>query len=187
MTAGRTIFVSGFKPPGPVFFTLFHPCAHNAPWIPNADLWVSRYQFLRRNRKVSYSLTGRVIDCVGYGRGRSGYAYFADPSRSKRIEVSVRNVDGRNINLSDVRVHRNVIIGEVLIHDAARSSIHMRVFVQSQAYAPHYAADELAPGCLFVQHLSYIVDRCHTPHPRWSEIGINGDLREHRAEGMRRK
>ena len=82
---------------------------------------MSRYLLLRSgadqlvgsDRDVPHPFARRVIDRVHDGCRGARDSDLANPARADRIELVIRNVDSRDIDLSDIGVHRNVVVREV--------------------------------------------------------------------------
>src|SRR5436190_1386320 len=142
------------------------------------------YQLVRSNRQISNTLSGRMENSVGNCRSCSRDSNFTDTAHTDWIEIGVRSIDCRDINLTDIRIDRDVIFRKIGIHDPARARVYVRVFMQSQADTPHDAANELALGCLFIQKPSNIInghDAAYMHHP---DARLNSNFRKHSAERM---
>src|ERR1700686_2211406 len=63
-------------------------------------------------------------------------------------------VDEDHLDIGHVGVHREMIFGNVCIHDAAKSVVEESFLVQRHSDAPHYAAHDLAGRGLGVQDAS---------------------------------
>jgi hypothetical protein len=60
-------------------------------------------------------------------------------------------VDEHNFDVVDVGVHRDMIFGDIRIHDAAEFVVDHRFFVQRHSDAPYHSAADLAGRGLGVQ------------------------------------
>jgi hypothetical protein len=77
------------------------------------------HDLVERDGKVADAFAGCVVDGVGDGGGCSGDADFADSSRSQRVEFVVGDVEGGDVDLVDVGVDGDVVLGEVFVDGAA--------------------------------------------------------------------
>src|SRR3981189_1050596 len=83
--------------------------------------------------EVADAFAGGVVDGVGYGGGGSGDADFADASGSQRVEFVVGDVEGGDVDLVDVGVDGNVVLGEVFVDGAAVGWVDESLFVEGHA------------------------------------------------------
>ena len=78
---------------------------------------------IQRDRQVAHALAGGVMDRVGDGGGNADDADLAHPLDAEWIDDAVRLVDEDDIDVVHVGVHRDMIFGNVRIHDAAESMV----------------------------------------------------------------
>ena len=64
------------------------------------------------------------------------------------IDDGISLVDKDHLDVVDVRIHWNMIFGNIRVHDTAEMVINQRLFVQRHADPPNHAADDLA-ACNF--------------------------------------
>jgi hypothetical protein len=81
-----------------------------------------------------------VIDRIRDRRRDADDANLAQPLDAERIDDVVRLIDEDHLDVVHVGVHRDMIFGNVRIHDAAEFVIEDRFFVQRHADAPNHAA-----------------------------------------------
>src|SRR6516164_4178151 len=89
--------------------------------------WMVRYrncytslpQLVERNRQIPYAFARRVINRVCNRSRHADNADLAEPLDAERIDGVVRLVDEDDLDVVHVGVHRDMIIGDVGIDDAA--------------------------------------------------------------------
>src|SRR5260370_23247447 len=134
--------------------------------------------------KVADAFAGGVVDGVGYGGGWSCDADFADASRSQGVEFVVGDVEGGDIDLVDVGVDGDVILGEVFVDSAAVGWVDEGLFVEGHADAPDDAADELVGSGLLIDEGADVVGADHAAHLHHVGVGVDGDFGEDGAPGV---
>src|SRR4051812_14660768 len=112
---------------------------------------VSTQQLINGDRQVPNALSGRVINRVGNGGCDADDADLPDALDAERIDGFVPLVDEDDLDVVHVCVHRDMILGDVGVHDAAEAVIDERLLVQRHADAPDHGAHDLAGGGLRVQ------------------------------------
>ena len=86
------------------------------------------------------------------GRGRSDDSNLAHSFYADWIHDRIVLLDKNDLDVVYVGIDRNVILGEIVIHDAAVISIDKAFFVQRHAHSPNDATENLAAGGLGVQN-----------------------------------
>ena len=88
--------------------------------MSSKGIWYRRAleELVEGDGKVAHALAGRVVDRVRERRGDAGDADLADAARAERIELLVILVDESDVDLTDVGVDRNVVVGEIAIDEA---------------------------------------------------------------------
>ncbi len=71
------------------------------------------YQFVDRDRQITYAFTGRVINSVCDCGGRAGDSDVTHAVRAHRIKRVIRFTDEMNIDRVNIGMHGHVIIGEI--------------------------------------------------------------------------
>src|SRR5580704_16351424 len=134
--------------------------------------------------KVADAFAGGVVNGVGYGGGGSGDADFADASRAKRVEFVVRDVEGGDVDLVDVGVDGDVVLGEVFVDRAAVGGVDEGLFVEGHADAPDDAADELVGAGFGVDEGADVVGADHAADLHHVSVGVDCDFGEDGAPGV---
>jgi len=80
--------------------------------------------------KIAYPHAGRVIDRIGDSGGSANYAYLAAALHSKRIEMCFPFVDKDDVYSVHICIYRNVVLGEIVIEEAAVAMIDHGFFVK---------------------------------------------------------
>ena len=93
---------------------------------------------LRTRRPVAWKIALR--DC----RRHADDADLAHALGAQPADDAVVLCDEDHVDVVDVGIHRDVVFGEVVVHEAAQRVVGMRLLVQRLADAPHHAADDLA-------------------------------------------
>src|ERR1700730_8458943 len=124
------------------------------------------------------ALSGGVVDGVGDGGGGSGDADFADASGAERVEFVVGDVEGGDVDLVDVGVDGDVILGEVFVYGAAVGWVNEGLFVEGHADAPDDAADELVGAGFGVDKGADVVGTDHAADLHHVSVGVDCDFGE---------
>ena len=101
-------------------------------------------QFIERDRQIAHPLAGGVIDGIGDCRGDADDADLADALDAERIDDVVRLVDENHLYVVNVGVHRDMVFGDIGVHDAPECMIDQRLLVQRHADAADDGAHDLA-------------------------------------------
>src|SRR5690606_21160964 len=88
----------------------------------------SGHYLIDGDRQVADPLAGGVEYAVGDCRGRADDPELAQPLYAKRRDVRVGLVDEDHIYVTDIGMHRDVILGEIMVHDPADAVIGQRFF-----------------------------------------------------------
>src|SRR5258708_16468019 len=112
--------------------------------------------------EVGDGFGGGVVDGVGCGGCCSCDADFADASGAERVEFVVGDVEGGDVDLVDVGVDGDVVLGEVFVDGAAVGWVDEGLFVEGHADAPDDASDELVGAGLLIDEGADVVVADHT-------------------------
>ena len=119
------------------------------------------------------------------GGGGSGDADLADAAGAERVEFVVGDVDGGDVDLVDVGVDGDVVLGEVFVDGAAVGGVDEGLFVEGHADAPDDAADELVGAGLLVDEGADVVGADHAADLHHVGVGVDGDFGEDGSPGVR--
>src|SRR5437762_1046053 len=114
----------------------------------------------------------------------AGDADLANALRADGADMQVRLLDKRDVDRTDVRVHRHMVLREISIYIAAGSRVDERFLFERHADAPDDAADDLAAGRLRGHHTMAIADG-RSPAARAS-AGAPSPRRARRSPSMPR-
>src|SRR5215472_18781639 len=89
------------------------------PFIRGRERALVAQQLVGRDRQIANALSGAMIDRVGDRGGSSDNADFADTFDTERIDLVVFLVDEDHVDGMDIRVHRDVIVSEIVRHETA--------------------------------------------------------------------
>src|SRR5580700_8585810 len=95
-----------------------------------------------------------MVDGVRDGRGRAGDSDFTNSFRPDWTYLLIVFIYPQNVDRTDARIGRDVILGKIIIHHPAEPFIVSILLVKREADTPDHAAHELAPRGLCVQNLS---------------------------------
>jgi hypothetical protein len=84
-----------------------------------------------------------MIDGIGNGSSRADIRELTQAFDARGVHVKVDLGNEDHVNLFDVRVHRDEIIGEIIVYVSGALSIDFRRFMESGANAPDHPAHEL--------------------------------------------
>src|SRR3981081_4716196 len=104
----------------------------------------SPHQLVDGDRQGAHALAGGVKDRVGDGRGGAHDADLADALDAERIDQRVLLLDEDHVDVVNIRIHRHMIFGETVIHDAAELVVDQRLLMQRHADAAVPDAADLA-------------------------------------------
>src|SRR4051812_39324959 len=113
---------------------------------------VSVEKLVQCDGEAADAFAGGVIDGVCDRRRDADNADFANALDAERVDVRVRLVDEDHVDVANICVHRNVVLGDIRIHDPAEAVIHHRLLVQGHPDSPDHAAHDLAAASLGVQN-----------------------------------
>src|SRR5437588_1394819 len=127
------------------------------------------YQFVRRDRQIAHAFSSRIKDCVRDSGWRADDADFTNTPCAEVWHVRVRFIDEVDIEFWCVRVHSDVVFGEIGIHDAPRLLIGDCRFHQGRSETEQHSADDLAPREKWIDHPSHIVNSYRAFYAHLSE------------------
>src|SRR5690606_30061574 len=102
-------------------------------------------QLVGRDREVADASAGGVVDGVGDGGAGAGDADLADAAGAHG-GVRVGDVGPDQVDLGDVEVDGDVVVGEARVHHAAGAVVEDELLGQGEADAHDDAAAELGGG-----------------------------------------
>jgi hypothetical protein len=88
------------------------------------------HELVERDGEVADAFAGRVIDGVGDGGCCSSDANLSDASRPERVEAVVGDADAGDVDVVNVGVDGDVILGEVFVDGAAVDFVNQGLFVE---------------------------------------------------------
>lgn len=98
----------------------------------------SSQQLVRDDGEIAHSFSRGVENCVCDSGARSRNPKFADASDAERIRLRVGDIDGRDIDLPDISVHRKVVISSPSWTTARERQRLVRRPLASTVQAPHW-------------------------------------------------
>src|SRR5262245_8768575 len=102
------------------------------------------HQLVERDRQIAHAFAGRMIDRIRHGRRGADDADFADAFDTERIDLVVLLLDEDDIDRVHVRIHRHMIVGEIMAHEAPEPVIGDGLLMQRHADAADDGAENLA-------------------------------------------
>lgn len=105
------------------------------PW-PRAPL----QQVLDQNGHVADPPARCVENGILNGSGRPGHGNFPDALCADVVEQRIRLVDEAYVNLADIGIHRDNLVGKVVVEPAAIARVDLRCFAQRGTDRPYDAA-----------------------------------------------
>src|SRR5436853_334749 len=109
---------------------------------------------------------------------------FSNTAHTDRIELQIGNIDGGNIDLTDVGIHRYVIFGKIRVRNSTGMGVYVCILMQRETDSPHDTSDELAPGGLLIHEPAHVIYCDDAPDADIPQLRINRHLGEHCAERM---
>src|SRR3546814_6412776 len=82
----------------------------------------------------------------------SDLADLTDALGAKGIDDLVALVDKNHVNVTDVGVHRHMVLRQAVIHVPAQGMVSQGLFVQGHADAPDHSTEDLAARGFRVDH-----------------------------------
>src|ERR1700733_3414943 len=143
------------------------------------------HDLVERDRQVADAFASGVVDGIRDGGGCSRDADFADPAGSERVEPVVGDVECGNVDLVDVGVDGNVVLGEIFVDCAAIGGVDEGLFMKGHADAPDDSAGKLVEACGAVDEGADVVGADHAADLNHVGVGVYGNLGEDRSPGVR--
>src|SRR5262249_29300345 len=139
---------------------------------------LSSQQLVESDRKVPDAPAGRVIDRVRDGGADADNADLAQALGAEGIDDLVVLIDEDHVDVMHVRVHREVIVREIVSHEAADGVVEHAFFLECHADTPDDRPDDLAASGLGTQDAA-AGNRANDPSDRHrAELFVNPDFRE---------
>src|ERR1700679_2602183 len=117
------------------------------------------------NRQRSDSLAGGVIDVVGDRACRPDAGHPADHLRADVADHQIGSIEQLDLQRPYVRIHGNLVFGDIVVQEATEARIDLARFAQSRADSPDEAAQQLPLRRAAAEHAAAIGDGYH---PRYS-------------------
>ena len=97
-----------------------------------------------RDRQIAHALAGGVIDRIRDRRRGADDADLADAFDAERIDLVVLLLDEDHVDCVYVGIHRHVIVGEIVGHEAPEPVVGRGLLMQRHADAADHGAENLA-------------------------------------------
>ena len=121
-----------------------------------------------------------MIDRIRDRGGGADDADFADPFDAEWIDLVILLFDEDNVDRVHVRVHRHVIVGKIVAHEATEPVIGDGLLMQRHADASDDGAENLATRELRVEDAAGRHRADHARDPDDAKLLVDLDLGEHR-------
>src|SRR5215831_14656168 len=138
------------------------------------------HQLVERDRQIAHAFSGRMIDRIRHGRRGADDADFADAFDTERIDLVILLFDEDDVDRVHVRIHRHVIVGEIMAHEAPEPVIGDGLLMQRHADAADDGAENLAARELRVEDAAGRHRADHARDPDDAKLFIDLDLGEYR-------
>src|ERR1700733_8404032 len=168
------------------------PAVHSVNIVP-ASLTISRLlvghagggseEVLDADRQVADPLAGSVMDRIDYRLGRPNAGQLTDAFRADLAEGQIGRIEQFDLQKPHISIHRNRILGNVIVQESAETRIDLARFAQGCADAPDEPAQHLALRRASAQHATAIGDGHHPRDARPRHKWINLHFREMRDIG----
>ena len=158
----------------------FAPAAMGPGWI--ARVRPLSEEFIRSDGDIPDALAGGMKNRIRDRSGGTGDSNFADPLGPDRAHMRIIFLNHDDIERTDIRIRRNVVLRKVVIHDTAQAFVIDRVFVESQTNAPNHATQELAPSGLLIQYSPGGKCAHHAGDMNLPQVGVHTNLGKLSAE-----
>ena len=97
-------------------------------------------EFIRSDGNIPDALAGGMKNRVRDGSGGAGNSNFADPLGPDRAHMRIIFLNHDDIQRTDIRIRRNVVLRKVVIHETPQAFVVDRVFVERQTDASNHVA-----------------------------------------------
>src|SRR5690606_14905628 len=144
----------------------------------------SGHYLIDRDRQVADPLAGGVEYAVSDRGSGADDPELAQPLYAKRRDVGIRLVNEDHIYVTDIGMYRHVILGEIVVHDAADAVIGQRLLLQRHPKAHHDPTDDLAAGGLGIDDAAGGSGADDPRHPDHTQLLVDADLGEDGAVGV---
>src|ERR1700680_2124070 len=134
--------------------------ARHSPTFPTMELLDQAPQafleeLVERDRQVPNALPSGVENCICDGRRRPGDSDFANSARAQR-RMFVRYTGVNDVDVRNIHIDRNMILGERWIHDSTPALVEEGFFSQRHADSHDDPAAQLAGSGFWIHHRSAI-------------------------------
>src|SRR5207253_7966516 len=137
---------------------------------------VSRQQLIQRDRQIADADAGGVIDGVGDGSGGADDAELANALHAYGVDVGVVLVDPGHVDLPDIGVGGDVVLGEVVVDVIAEAWVQHAFLVQRHRQSPRHPAQELRAGRLRTDGATGGIDPHEARHTHLAGIHVDTHL-----------
>ena len=141
-------------------------------------------QFIYCDWQIAYTPAGRMEYRIGDCRRRSNDTDFAHTLDTERRNFRIRLIYEDHIDILNIGMGRDMILAQVMIHEATEAIIHHRLFMQCHTKPPDNATDDLATRRLGIQNTPGRYRTYDSRHAVHTEILVYPHLREHGAVRM---
>ena len=104
----------------------------------------SAEQLVDGQREVAQAAAGGVVYGIRHCGGDADDAYFADALGAQFVNDIVGFVNEDHLDIANIGVNRDVVLGEVVVHAAAQRMVDLGFLLQGHAQAPDHPAEYLA-------------------------------------------
>src|ERR1700722_437945 len=143
------------------------------------------HDLIERDREVADAFASGVVDGIRDGGGCSRDADFADAAGSERVEPVVGDVKCGNVDLVDVGVDGNVVLGEIFVDSATVGVVDEGLFMKGHADAPDDSAGKLIDACGVVDEGADVVGADHASNLDHVGVSVYGNLGKDRSPRVR--
>ena len=121
-----------------------------------------------------------MIDRIGDRRRGPHDADLAYAFDAERIDLVILLLNEDHVDRMYVGIHRHVILGKTMIHEAPEPMIGRGLLVQRHADASDHGPENLAAGNLGIENAAGRHRADHARDPNDPELRIDPHLGEHR-------
>ncbi|PAV66102.1 hypothetical protein WR25_17473 [Diploscapter pachys] len=139
-----------------------------------------RTQLVHGQREVAHAPARGVLHGIGYRCSDTNDADLAHTLGAQFIDDVVRLVNEDNLDVTDIGVHRHVILRQVVVHEAPEAMVGLGMFLQGHAQPPDHSTKNLAAGSLGVDYPPSGNGADHARYPYRAQRLVHPHLDEHR-------
>ena len=134
------------------------------------------------NGEVTDTLAGRMVDRIGYRCRCANVTQLTQTFDAGWVHAIILLGHEDDLELIDVGVHRDEVVGQVVVDVARCGSVHLGCLVKCRAYAPDHAAHQLAAGGPRIDDMAASERADDTRHANFARARVHSDLDELGAE-----